>query len=75
MARADPAVSHVLIAAMAWTATVLPFQLLIAVLGGWLNREQAGVIAFLQEENRVLKARWPGGGCVSTTASGGVSRN
>jgi hypothetical protein len=54
---------------------VLPFQLLIAVLGGWLNREQAGVIAFLQEENRVLKARWPGGGCVSTTASGGVSRN
>jgi len=36
---------------------VLPFQLLIAVLGGWLQREQADVIAFLREENRLLKAR------------------
>jgi hypothetical protein len=35
---------------------VLPFQLLIAALGGWLHREQADVIAFLREENRVLKA-------------------
>ena len=36
---------------------MLPFQLLIAVLGGWLHREQADVIAFLREENRLLKAR------------------
>jgi transposase InsO family protein len=35
---------------------VLPFQLLIAALGGWLHREQADVIALLREENRILKA-------------------
>jgi hypothetical protein len=39
---------------------VLPFQLLIAALGGWLDRQQADVIAFLREENRVLKARLAG---------------
>jgi hypothetical protein len=38
---------------------VSPFQLLIAALGGWLHREQV-VIAFLREENRVLKARLVG---------------
>ena len=39
---------------------MLPFQLLIAVLGGWLQREQADVIAFLREENRLLKTRLAG---------------
>jgi transposase InsO family protein len=39
---------------------VLPFQLLIAVLGGWLHREQADVIAFVREENRILTARLTG---------------
>jgi hypothetical protein len=39
---------------------VLPFQLLIAVLSGWLHREQADVIAFLREENRLLKTRLAG---------------
>jgi hypothetical protein len=39
---------------------VLPFQLLVAALGGWVHREQADVIAFLREENRVLKARLAG---------------
>jgi transposase len=39
---------------------VLPLQLLIAALGGWLHGEQADVIAFLREENRVLKARLAG---------------
>ena len=39
---------------------MLPFQLLIAVLGGWLHREQADVIAYLREENRLLKARFAG---------------
>jgi hypothetical protein len=39
---------------------VFPFQLLIATLGGWLHREQVDVIAFLREENRVLKARLVG---------------
>ena len=36
---------------------MLPFQLLVAALGGWLQREQADVIAFLREENRLLKTR------------------
>lgn len=35
------------------------FQLLVAVCG-WLHREQTDLIAFLQEENRVLKARLGG---------------
>ena len=39
---------------------MFPFQLLIAVLGGWLRSEQADVIAFLREENRLLKARLAG---------------
>jgi hypothetical protein len=39
---------------------VLPFQLLMAALGGWLHREQADVITFLREENRILKARLAG---------------
>ena len=39
---------------------MLPFQLLIAALGGWLHREQAEVIAFLREENRVLKGQLAG---------------
>jgi putative transposase len=39
---------------------VLPFQLLIAALGGWLHREQSDIIEFLREENRILKARLAG---------------
>jgi hypothetical protein len=39
---------------------VLPFQLLIAALGGWLHQEQADMIAYLREENRLLKARLAG---------------
>jgi hypothetical protein len=38
----------------------LPFHLLVAMLGGWLRREQQDVIAFLREENRVLNARLQG---------------
>jgi hypothetical protein len=34
--------------------------LLIAALGGWLHREQADVIAFLREENRILKSKLAG---------------
>jgi transposase InsO family protein len=36
------------------------FSLLVAMLCGWLQREQEDVIAFLREENRVLKARLDG---------------
>ena len=32
-------------------------QVLIAMLAGWLQRHQQQVIAYLQEENRVLKAQ------------------
>jgi hypothetical protein len=46
--------------ALALTSKVLPFQLLIAALGGWLQRDQADVIAFLREENRLLKTRLAG---------------
>ena len=39
---------------------MLLVQLLIAALGGWLHSRQADVIAFLREENRLLKARLAG---------------
>jgi hypothetical protein len=39
---------------------VFPFQLLVAALCGWLQQELEKVIAFLREENRVLKARLEG---------------
>jgi hypothetical protein len=53
---------------------VLPFQVLIAALGGWLHREQADVITFLREENRVLRIRLAGRRPNSTTASADASR-
>lgn len=39
---------------------MLPFQLLIIALSGRLQHEQSDVIAFLREENRLLKARLAG---------------
>ena len=39
---------------------MLSFQLLIVALSGWLESEQTHVIAFLREENRLLKARLAG---------------
>jgi putative transposase len=36
---------------------VIPLQMLLATPLGWLDREQRDVIAFLREENRVLKAQ------------------
>ena len=35
--------------------STLPFQLLVATLAGWVNRNQQDVIEYLQEENRVLR--------------------
>ena len=32
-----------------------PLQLLLATFAGWVNREQAQVVAYLVEENRVLR--------------------
>ena len=32
-------------------------QVLIAMVAGWVNRHQQRVIAYLQQENRVLKSK------------------
>ena len=39
---------------------VLPFQLVLLMFAGWVNRHQLDVIEYLREENRVLKARLGG---------------
>ena len=36
-------------------AELYPFQMLLFTVSGWLNRHQQDVIAYLVEENRVLK--------------------
>ena len=36
---------------------MIPLQMLLACVLGWLEAEQRDVIAFLREENRVLKAQ------------------
>ena len=58
---------------MAHASRVLPFHLLIAVSGGWLHGEQAEVIPFLREENRLLRTRLAGRRLCLTTASAGAS--
>ena len=35
----------------------LPFQLVLLMFAGWINRHQLDVIEYLHDENRVLKAR------------------
>jgi hypothetical protein len=37
-----------------------PLQLLLAIFAGWVNRHQLDLIAYLQEENRVLTERLGG---------------
>ena len=39
---------------------MFPLQFMVAMLCGSLQREQENVIAFLREENRVLKAQLEG---------------
>src|SRR5258708_32757862 len=39
---------------------LLPFQVLLLMFAGWINRHQLDVIEYLQEENRVLKERLGG---------------
>ena len=39
---------------------LLPLQILLIVLAGWVNRRQMDMIEYLQEENRVLKERMGG---------------
>ena len=38
-------------------------QVLIAMVAGWIHRHQQQVIAYLQEEYRVLKAQLVAAGC------------
>lgn len=35
--------------------SVAPLQFLLLTFAGWMNRHQAEVVAYLQEENRVLR--------------------
>ena len=37
-----------------------PWQLLLVSLAGWINRQQQDVIAYIQEENRILKSKLKG---------------
>ncbi len=41
-------------------ADLYPLQVLLATLAGWMNRHQQDVIAYLVEENRVLKEQLKG---------------
>ncbi len=36
---------------------IQPLQLLLMIFAGWLNRRQIDLIAYLEEENRILKER------------------
>ncbi len=37
-----------------------PWQLLLVSLAGWINRQQQDVVAYIQEENRILKSKLKG---------------
>jgi len=39
---------------------LLPFQSVLLMFAGWVNRHQLDVVDYLQEENRVLKERLGG---------------
>ena len=39
---------------------LLPFQFVLLMFSGWVNRHQLDVIEYLQEEDRVLKERLGG---------------
>lgn len=41
-------------------ADTYPLQVLLVTVSGWVNRHQADVIAYLVEENRVLKEQLRG---------------
>ena len=41
-------------------ADLYPLQMLLFTISGWVNRHQQDVIAYLVEENRVLKAQMSG---------------
>jgi hypothetical protein len=39
------------------SSLLMSFQLVLLMFSGWVNRHQLDVIEYLQEEDRVLKAR------------------
>ena len=39
---------------------ILPWQLMLISLAGWLNRHQQAVIDYIKEENRILKEQLGG---------------
>ena len=41
-------------------ADIYPLQMLLLTVSGWVHRHQADVIAYLVEENRILKERLDG---------------
>jgi hypothetical protein len=45
---------------MGMSPLLLPFQLILLMFAGWVNRHQLDVIEYLQQENRVLKKRLGG---------------
>jgi hypothetical protein len=40
--------------------SIQPLQFLLTLLAGWINRRQLEAIAYLKEENRLLKERLGG---------------
>ena len=46
-----------------------PWQLLILILAGWINRQEQDVIEYLRAENRVLRSSARNASC-STITSG-----
>ena len=56
-----------------------PLQLLLVILAGWLNRQQYDVIAYIQEENWIVKSKLKGkrtrftGYCPALPSDGVVS--
>ena len=45
---------------VAMSPRLLPLHLIFLMFAGWVNRRQLEVIEYLQEENRLLKARLDG---------------
>ncbi len=45
---------------MAFMQPIQPWQLLLVSLAGWVNRHQQDVIAYIQEENRILRSKLKG---------------
>ncbi len=45
---------------MAFMQLIQSWQVLVVALAGWINRHQQDVIAYIQEENRILRSKLKG---------------